>query len=113
MTKGDVKEFDLGTILTITTGYSCVEDFNKIWDLVWFLYDDEYISPMGLVALKDDIKEHILNIYPELKSVRYNKTINMEGFMCINKKTFGETLPLPKIGCTLNKDKILNKKISK
>lgn len=26
-----VKNFELEAILTITTGYSCVDDFDKVW----------------------------------------------------------------------------------
>jgi len=36
----EVKQFELGTILTITTGYNCVDNFDKVWHLVWFVCDD-------------------------------------------------------------------------
>ena len=29
---GEIKKFELGTILTMTTGYSCVDDFDKVWN---------------------------------------------------------------------------------
>ena len=32
-----VKEFELGTILTMTTGYNCTDNFDKIWNLLLIL----------------------------------------------------------------------------
>ncbi len=41
-----VKDFKLGAILTMTTGFSCIDDFNKVWELVWYVCDDNMIGPI-------------------------------------------------------------------
>ena len=63
------KEFDLETILTITTGITLVDDFNKVFNLAQFVYNDEYLNTTGLQFLKYDLKDYILSCYPELKNV--------------------------------------------
>lgn len=94
----NVRWFELGTILSMTTGYNCTNDFNKVWDLVWFICDDKFINSFGLGMVKNGIKKHILSLYPELKKIKYNKGESVDDFVSLLKEKFGDYLPLVKIG---------------
>lgn len=64
------KKIDLETILSVTSGISCVDDFNKVFNLAHFVFDDEYISSISLLSLFPEFKKHLLSIYPELEGVK-------------------------------------------
>ena len=98
---GEFEEFELGAILSMTTGYSCVDDFNKVWKLVWFVCDDNMIGPMGLGMVKDEVKSHLLAIHPELKNVKYRKGKDINEFVSQQEEKFGRTLPVTKLGVEL------------
>lgn len=93
-----VKNFELAAILTITTGYNCVDDFDKVWKLVWFVYDDNMIGPMGLGFVKDEVKSHLFTIYPELENVRYQMRKSIHEFLSEQEEKFGSVLPVTKLG---------------
>lgn len=93
-----IENFELGTVLSMTTGYNCVDDFNKVWKLVWFVCDDNLIGPMGLGMVKGDVKKHLLTIHPELKNVKYQKKQDMTTFLTEQEEKFGSVLPVTKIG---------------
>ena len=97
----EVKRFELGTILTITTGYNCVDNFDKVWHLVWFVCDDNMIGPIGLGMVKDEVKEHLLTIHPELKDIKYEKGSNIHEFITEQEEKFGSVLPVTKLGMKL------------
>ena len=97
----EVENFELGAILSMTTGYSCVDDFDKVWKLVWFVCDDNMIGPMGLGMVKDKVKSHLLAIHPELKNVRYQKGKDIHEFIFQQEEKFGSVLPVTKIGVKL------------
>lgn len=99
-----VKNFELGTILSMTTGYSCVDDFDKVWKLVWFVCDDDMIGPMGLVMVKDEVKSHLLAIHPELRNVKYQKGKDIHEFVSQQEEKFGRVLPVTKLGVKLPED---------
>ena len=58
------KEFKIETILSLITNKSFVDDFNEVFELVWFMYNDPNITTCGICILRDKIKEHLLNIHP-------------------------------------------------
>lgn len=97
----EVENFELDAILSMTTGYNCVDDFGKVWKLVWFVCDDNMIGPMGLGMVKDEVKSHLLTIHPELKNVRYQKGKNIREFIFQQEEKFGNVLPVTKIGVKL------------
>ena len=97
----EVENFELGAILSMTTGYSCVDDFDKVWKLVWFVCDNNMIGPMGLGMVKDEVKSHLLAIHPELKNVRYQKEKDIHEFIFQQEEKFGSVLPVTKIGVKL------------
>lgn len=96
-----VKKFELGAILSMTTGYSCVDDFDEVWKLVWFVCDDNMIGPMGLGMVKDEVKSHLLAIHPELKNVKYQKGKDIHEFVSQQEEKFGSVLPVTKLGVKL------------
>lgn len=100
-----VENFELGTILTMTTGYTCTDDFDKVWRLVWFICDDTMINTTGLFIVKDDIKKHLLTIHPELKNVKYQKDRDLNNFLIEQEEKFGSVLPVTKLGVKLPEQK--------
>ena len=97
----EVKNFELGAILTITTGYSCVEDFSKVFELVGFVCNDNTINTLGLGMVKEDVKKHLLTIHPELQDIRYQKGTNINKFITKQEKKFGSFLPVTQLGINL------------
>ena len=97
----EIKYFELGTILTMTMGYSCVDNFDKVWMLVWYVCDDNMIGPMGLGMVKDEVKSHSLAIHPELKNVKYQKGKDIHEFVFQQEEKFGSVLPVTKLGVKL------------
>lgn len=62
------------------------------------------IGPMGLGFVKDEVKKHLLTIYPELKSVKYQKSRNIHEFINEQEKKFGNFLPVTKLGKKMPKN---------
>ena len=96
-----VKNLELEAILTITTGYSCVDDFDKVWKLVWFVCDNNMIGPMWLGMVKDQVKNHLLTIYPELKEAKYQEGKDIDEFISQQVEKFDRVLPVTKLGIKL------------
>lgn len=100
-----IRQFDLGVILTFITGRNLVDKFGKCHELAWFIYDDEFINDTGLLLLKNEIKEHLLFIHPQLKEIKYNTTGfngSAELWLEVKKLEYGESLPVSKIGYNLD-----------
>lgn len=98
------REFSLEAILTATTGISCVDDFDEFFQLVWFVFNNDCINTFGLVAVKDNLKEHLLAIHPQLTGVQYNAQFetSFETWLTLQKEQFGEKLLVCQIGQTLS-----------
>ena len=92
------EEFSLESILTIVTGINCTNDFYEVYELYWFMFENEFINDAGLLALKDKARSHILNIHPELKNVSYSKENDLDTWIFEQKSIFGDTLPISLIG---------------
>jgi len=99
------QNFELETILSVITGINFTDDFNKVFALFWYAYNDNLISPTGLGALKNDLREHLLTIHPELAEAVYNRRVdNMDTWITEQKIKFGEFLPVSRIGETLDNE---------
>lgn len=98
------RNFELEVILTATTGINCLEDFSKFDDLVWFVFNDPLISPMGLGTLKDTLKDHLLQIHPQLTEITYDGRFetSFDAWLNTLKQEYGETLPVCQLGQKLN-----------
>lgn len=94
----EVKNFDLATILSLTTKRNLTNSNNQVIDkllnLVQFIYDDELIPTFGLYTLTDHAIEHIFRYYPELKDVTYEEGTDVDSFMAKQTARFGNVLPI-------------------
>ena len=99
-----IRNLELGAILTMTTGYKLVDDFNKVWELVWFVCDDNMIGPLGLGLTKDEIKKHLLSIHPELRGVKYQNVKDINEFIREQEEKFGRFLPVTIMGEKLSEE---------
>lgn len=106
-----VKNFDLGTVLSATTGTSCVDDFNKVYEIAYFILDDKLVTSLGLGNAFPVMRNHITKIYPELKDVmpRLNDRINLDVWLKIQKEKYGEELPIPQLGDKLEGKELVKK----
>ena len=103
---GEIRNFKLGTILSVTTGCSLTKKgkFGEVEDLFWWVYDDDLINSTGMVVLKEDMKNHLLTIHPELKDIKFKKGSDVDRFVLKQEKKFGEFLPVSRIGEELPKE---------
>ncbi len=99
------RNFELGTILTFTTGINCTDNFYKAYELAWFVFDDKFITGTGLRIVKDKLKEHLLNLYPQLKDVNYIAYLetSFEAWLSAQKEKYGELLPVRQLVQTKRK----------
>ncbi len=107
--KGDVhimeRNFELETILSVTTGISCTDDFGKVFELAWFVFNDDSIHSSGLCVLSETLKNHLLEIHPQLRGINYNSQveINFDAWLFTQRLEHGETLSVCQINQTLEK----------
>lgn len=96
----EIKEFKLGTILSVTTGYNLTKKnmFGDVHELFWHVYNDDLINDTGILMCRDEMKNHLLTIHPELKEVKYKKGTDTERFVLKQEKKFGKVLPITRLG---------------
>ena len=92
------EEFSLESVLSIITGINCTNDFNEVYELFWFMFEDPFINTLGIVELRNSARNHILNIHPELRGVKYDKNMNFEKWINEQKELFGDSLVISVIG---------------
>ena len=102
-----MKKFKLETILTIVTGVNLTDNFNEVYELAMYIYDDTFINTSAILLLKEEIKSHILNDHPELKNIDYVPVSPFAKVAWLKelKQIYGETLLISKIGEILTKNK--------
>lgn len=108
------KNFDLYIILTVTTGLHIVDDFNKAYRLAEFVFDMPKVTFKEYVMLVDELKDHLLKFYPQLKEVEFKPArtfLNLDEnikqkklWVKIQKIKFGDELPICKFGEQLNNE---------
>lgn len=92
------EEFSLESVLSVLTGINCTKDFNEVFELFGFIFEDPFINTIGIGELKDSACNHILNIHPELRGVKYDKSMNFDSWLNEQKKLYGDTLTISIIG---------------
>lgn len=92
------EDFDLETILSVITGINCTDDFFKVYELYWYLFEDQTITYDGIVKLHDIAKNHILKIHPELKRIRFDESMDLDDWIKIQKAKFGSVLTMCIVG---------------
>ena len=109
-----MQNFNLETIFTAISGINFTDDFDNVYRLAWFVYDNPRINKCGLVSLKDQLKQHLLTIHPELENIGYIPILekNYTKWMSLQKLKFGETLPVSKFGCKLEETETMTKKMN-
>ena len=95
------RNFELETILSVTTGINHTDDFGKVYDLASYVFSDDTLSPLAIGILKDDLRNHLLTIHPELKDVRCTCR-NRLAWVEKQKINFGSELAVSKLGMPLN-----------
>lgn len=90
----EVKYFDLGAILTITTRHKLVDHADDFYQIIWYVMESPGMGPYALGLFSEEVRLHILDTYPELKDVVYHPTDDPDKFVEDNKKRFGDSLPL-------------------
>ena len=91
-------DFDLATVLTITTGINCVDNFNKVMDLYCFMFEDDLLTPMAVKKLNIIARNHIFRIHPELKNVTHGVVINIKEWLAKQEEMYGDTLTISVVG---------------
>ena len=104
------EEFSLEAVLSVISGINYTNDFNEVFELYWFMFEDPFINMSGICNLKDTATRHILTIHPELKSVIYNRNMNIDEWLDKQRQLFGNSLLISIVGepiIELNKQPIL------
>lgn len=91
-------DFDLATVLSVTTGINCTDNFGNVFDLFCFMFEDDLLSPNAIGFLKDVARNHIFRIYPELKRVKYNPNENLDEWIKKQKLIYGDKITISVIG---------------
>lgn len=102
------KDFELETILSVTTGINCSNDFSKVHELACFVFNDNFMNTMALEFCKDDLKEHLLDIHPQLRNVTppiIHYGIFLDSWLRQQKEKFGKFLPVSEFEKTLVEEK--------
>ena len=87
-------DFELETVLSVTTGINLTDDFSKVFDLFCFMFEDDLLNVTALISLRETAKKHILNIHPELRRVSYNQNVNLEKWIANQKEMFGDSITI-------------------
>ena len=97
------QEFDLGTILTITTAkFRLFTEIENVYKILDYLTESTHLTH-ELPSTHEIARPYILSLYPNLEGVGDDVVIesyeDLENFLTEQKKIFGETLalsPIPK-----------------
>ena len=100
------RNFDITTILSMITGINYTDDFSKVYELVWFVCNDKLISPLGIKVVKEDVKKHLLTLYPEFANIKNIPSYNFNKFLINIEKEYGMVLPVTKLGMQLPEEDI-------
>lgn len=95
----EVRWFDLGVILSLTT-YRMYAEMKDIQNALKYIVNDSvYTHQMPRVA--DLVRPYVLSLYPELEGVGVNENIRGKeevlDFVSSQKEIFGDSLPVAKI----------------
>lgn len=100
----EVENFELGAILSIITDFKVIDDSDKMFELAWFVCNDNLIGTIGLMHIQNKLKEHLLTIHPELKEIKYKYGENVDEFILRQEEKFGHMLPVTRLGEKLPED---------
>ena len=107
------REFALETILAVTTGQPVATDYDDIIEMAQFIFMDPLINTMSLQIIKNSMLNHIYDIHPELKSIKFEEVIDgdLDKWVATLKTQLGDTLPISIINFPLITQKKENQKV--
>lgn len=96
------KTFELGDVLSVTTGRLVSrKHMGGIYEIMGFLTGDEYITTLGLLAMKDTCTEALLAQHPQLHNVvtpdEFTDEDHIWSWLAEQERLFGETLEVEPI----------------
>ena len=98
-----MKNFSLETIFSAIFGINLTDNFDNVYELAWFVYDNPRINKCGLASLKGNLRQHLLSIYPQFENISYVPKFekNFKMWIDLQKLAYGEVLPVTKLGFEL------------
>ncbi len=104
MSENNEKSFDLGSVLTVTTGRLFTE-MEKVYDILNYLSNDS-IYTHQIPRVMEAAQPYVLTQYPQLEGVGKDVVINSwkdaKAFLDSQKEVFGDSFalsPMPKEMC--------------
>ena len=91
------EDFELETVLSLVTGYNFTNDFDKVFDLVQFIFEDPFIDILGFNILKEAAIKHIFYLYPELQNISKDY-IDFDTLLNEVKSIYGDEITISVIG---------------
>ncbi len=96
MENNEMREFDLGAILNVSSG-KLFTNINDVFEVLNYLTGRELVVN-DFADLKDIVMSHVLELHPELKGVGTDVVIeeydDAQKFVNEQKKIFGDKLSL-------------------
>ena len=103
MSNKKVQYFDLSAILSIILDRNLCKKFYDVYELVWFVCNDNLINDTGIRVESVRIKPHLLAIHPYLSSITFKEGENIDEFLKAQEEKFGTNLPVTRLGVELPK----------
>ena len=104
-----IENYELETILYITTGYKIIDDCDKAYNLIWFVCNNPWLGPLGCAFARDTVIDHLISLYPELKEIDHVEAEGICKFLATKEETYNKFLPITMLNRELpNKKKYNN-----
>ena len=65
------KKFNLKTVISAISVSNIADDFNDVFELYWYVFDDPTITTTGLPILRSDLLNHLEKTFPGLREAEY------------------------------------------
>lgn len=88
----EISLFPIQTILSFTTGHKWkpseeyTEKYGDMTNLMWYIYNNDLLNGSAMCYYAEEIRQHLLNLYPELEPIVYPKPKNQVTFEKMQKE---------------------------
>lgn len=65
------RKFDLKIVISAISVSNIADDFNDVFELYWYVFDDPTITTTGLPILRRDLLNHLEKTFPGLREAEY------------------------------------------
>ena len=65
------RKFNLKTVISAISVSNIADDFNDVFELYWYVFDDPTITTTGLPILRRDLLNHLEKTFPGLREAEY------------------------------------------